>query len=230
MTLAQRAFCELYPGHCVSEYFFSIQYSRRFSPYNANVKYFRGSKKYSFKLSHKWKGVSEDILIGLIQFLMLKALKIEPITKKTMHIEFYNSFIKNIHKYQEKNNVDPILKEIFDDLNAKYFNGLLEECNLVWGQKSVRTLGHYAYGSDTITMSTIFQGLSATQKEFKLFQYVLYHEMLHKKHKFSSTGNRHLHHSRAFREDEAKFENAAWCERELNTFIRTFRVKRFFGF
>lgn len=229
MNLAEKAFLALYPHGDVTQYTFKIKYSRKFSAYNANVKYFSGTKTYAFNLSYLWRGVSQDIVIGLVQYLMIKSLRLQPVSKHTLNIELYNSFLKNIHKYQEKLSVDPELKEIFDRINEKYFNGLLELCNLVWGQRSVRTLGHYAYGSDTITMSSIFRGLQPSDKEYALLEYVLYHEMLHKKHKYSSKGGRHLHHSRAFRADEAKFENAAQLESDLEAFVRKARFKRFFG-
>lgn len=230
MNIVYKAFSELYPHVDTQDYNLSISYSRQFSPYNANVKYYPWIKKYMFKLSYTWKGVSEDIVIGLLQYLMIKAFKLKPIHKKTLSIELYNNFLKNVHKYQEKKSIDAHLKIIFDDINDEYFNGLLEECNLVWGQHSVRTLGHYAYGSDTITMSSIFKGLKPEQPEFQMLKYVLYHEMLHKKHKFSSKGDRHLHHSKAFRQDEARFKNAAQLEKDLDGFIRKIRFKRFFGF
>jgi hypothetical protein len=229
MTLLEKAFIALYPHIDVSNYTFKIKYSRKFSAYNANVKYFSGAKTYAFNLSYLWRGVSSDIVIGLIQYLMIKALRLKPVTKNTMNIELYNSFLKNVHKYQEKKSVDPELSVIFNRLNEKYFNGMLDGCNLVWGQRSVRTLGHYAYGSDTITMSSIFRGLSPSDQEYSMLEYVLYHEMLHKKHKFSSKGGRHLHHSRAFRLDEAKFENAAQLEKDLDVFVSKARFKRFFG-
>lgn len=207
------------------EYNLSLRYSGRFKDYNANVSY-RG-RNYLFSLSSEWKGVSLDIVIGVIQHLMLKAFS-GANYKMTLNIELYNDFLKQIHKYKVKTKIDPFLKIVFDRVNLKYFSGLIEMTNLEWGAKSIRTLGHYSYGSDTITISRIFEGVSLD--DIELLDFVMYHEMLHKKHKFtSSSTGRNLHHSSAFRRDEKRFSNYSFVERRLGEFSgskRSVRKKR----
>jgi len=227
-NLATLAFTTLYPHEDVSKYSFTITYSNRFSSHNANVRYVPSKKRYSFGLSADWKDVTSDIVIGLLQFLLIKCCRhLNPSKKKTMNTELYHQFMTTVDSRIPLTRVDPFLKQAFDNLNKNYFNGDLPLCNLRWGTPSTRTLGHYNYGTDTITMSTIFK--KAQGEDYNYFLFVLYHEMLHKKHKFytSKTG-KGMHHHAAFRADEAKFPNAAKLEKGLPGFIRKYTLRSFF--
>ena len=135
--------------------------------------------------------------------------------KKTINIELYNLFIKNVHLAVPKTKTDKILEESFNSINEFYFNGMLDKPNLQWGNSSTRKLGSYEYGSDTITISTIFKN---TKQE--LLDYVMYHEMLHKKFKFQNKNGRNLHHSNEFKKMEDKFKNKNLMEEEISKFIR----------
>ncbi|MBR9692917.1 M48 family metallopeptidase [Candidatus Woesearchaeota archaeon] len=77
-------------------------------------------------------------------------------------------------------------------------------------------LGHYEYATDTISIST------ALKEAPELLDYVLYHEMLHKKHKFTeSKGGNTRSHTKAFRDEEKKYRLADGGEPEkrLATFL-----------
>ena len=194
-SLIQEAFHQLYPEKEL-KYNFSLKYSRRFNSYNANVRLY--GNNLIFNLSKEWKKISKEIQIGLIQELMVKILKVK---NKTMNMELYNLFMKNVHLAVPKTKTDEILEESFNRVNDIYFNGMLDKCNLQWGNESTSKLGCYEYGSDTITISTIFKN---APQEF--LDYVMYHEMLHKKFKFQNKNGRNLHHSGEFKRMEAKFE------------------------
>jgi predicted metal-dependent hydrolase len=98
----------------------------------------------------------------------------------------------------------------------------MESPNLVWGSDSRRRLATYDYHTDTVKVSTFFQ--KARQE---IIDYLVYHELLHKKLKFSSSGSRSIHHSHEFRHLESEFENAALLEKEIAAMIRG---RQFFGF
>src|SRR3989338_7386894 len=119
MNIAEKAFLEIFP-------------EKKFKDYNANVKYFRNN--FQFNLSKKWKNVSEEIQSGLIQELLLKIFRLK---KKTTNIDLYNLFMKNVHISVPKTKTDAILEESFNKVNEKYFFGLLERPNLVWGNFSL---------------------------------------------------------------------------------------------
>ena len=209
MNIAEEAFQQLYPEIDL-KYSVSLKYSRKFKPYNANVK--RYGNNLIFNLSRDWKKISEEIQIGLIQELMVKILKNK---KKTMNIELYNLFMKNVHLAAPKTKTDEILEESFNRVNDAYLNGMIDKPNLQWGNNSTSKLGSYEYGSDTITISTIFKDSSK-----QLLDYVVYHEMLHKKFKFQSKNGRNLHHSNEFKKMEAKFENRDLVEKEISKLAR----------
>ena len=214
-SLIEEAFNQLYPEKEL-KYSVSLKYSRKFKPYNANVK--RYGNNLIFNLSRDWKKISKEIQIGLIQELMIKILKDK---NKTINMELYNLFMKNVHLAVPKTKTDAILEESFNKVNEAYFNGMLDKPNLQWGNDSTSKLGSYEYGSDTITISSIFR--NANQQ---LLDYVMYHEMLHKKFKFQNKNGRNLHHSIEFKKMEAKFENRDLIEKEISKLARKHR----FGF
>ena len=113
-------------------------------------------------------------------------------------------------------------------MNERYFLGTVQIPNLAFGQRSFKKLGSYTYGSDTITMSTIFKDID--EKDQELLDYVMFHEMLHKVHKFRSKNGRSFHHTPIFKHAEQQFDNYQGMESRLSSFVRKKRVKNFFGF
>ncbi len=205
--LIRKAYVGLFPGRSFN---FSprLKYSAKFSNYGANVRQYFNVLE--FRLSYDWKDVSDEIKMGLFQELFVKMLKPRNV-KRTLYIDLYNNFIKNVHIAIPKTAIDPELSLSFDNLNDKYFNNDLEKPNLVWGQFSKRKLGSYNYKNDTIIISTVFKKI----EDKRLLDYVMYHEMLHKKHKFSSNGERNRYHSTVFKKEEAMFENYSEIENLL---------------
>ena len=204
-NLIIEAYNELYPNKPI-KYSFSLKYSRKFKSYNANVRLY--GNHLMFHLSKDWKKISREIQIGLVQELFTKILHDK---KKTMNIELYNLFLKNVHLAVPKTKTNPVLEESFNKVNDAYFNGMLDIPNLEWGSDSTSQLGRYEYGSDTITISTIFK-----KSRQELLDYVMYHEMLHKKFKFESKNGRTLHHSPEFKRMEAKFPDKDLMDREIS--------------
>ena len=208
MSIINDAFEDLFPEKNIEEFNFRINYNDRFKPYNANVKYTRNS--FVFNLSKKWKRVSREIQIGLLQELLLKVFREK---KKTFNIDLYNNFMKKIHIAVPKTRIDPFLEESFDRINEKYFVGMVEKPNLVW-HSSIRRLGSYEYGGDTISISKVLEN------DESALDYVMHHEMLHKKLKFDSSNGSCRHHTKAFRELERKFENSHELEERLKSITR----------
>jgi hypothetical protein len=217
MDLVQKAYSELWSDKDFN-YVWTIKYSKAFSGYNANIKYTRTA--FHFRFSHEWKDVSDDIKIGLIQSLLVKVFKDK---KKTTNMDLYNLFLKNVHIGVEKNRIDPILSLSFERVNDKYFAGMIEKPNLVWGNLNFSKLGTYEYGSDTITISKVLAS------EQSLLDYVMYHEMLHKKLKFSHNKSRNLHHSREFRDKEKEWGDKD-VEEKLKVFLRQKKRRNYFKF
>lgn len=209
MNLAQDAFEDLFPDKEL-EYQFSLKYTKQFKPYNANVR--KQGKNITFHLSHKWKTVSREIQIGLLQELLSKLFKAK---KGTVNKDLYHHFMKKIHIAAPKVHTHPVLEESFNRNNELFFHGLLEKTNLKWGTHSVRQLGLYEYGSDTITISKIF-----IDENQELLDYVMYHEMLHKHLKFECKKGKSHHHTPEFRRREALFPESKRLEQELSHLAR----------
>jgi hypothetical protein len=217
--LIEKAFLQLYPERKLGDYSFSLQYSDKFHPYNANVK--KRGRDVHFFLSRKWETINEDVQIGLIQSLMNKLFATRD---RTNNIDMYDFFLKKVHIAIPKTKTDAILVESFNRVNEKYFFSMMEMPNLQWGTDSFHKLGHYEYGSDTITISTLFKS-----SETELLDYLMFHELLHKKHKWKRTGNRSRHHTREFFADEERFEDYGSMEKKLHSYLRKSRLLSFFG-
>lgn len=213
MMLAERAFGELFPGKNL-EYTCVVSYSGHFSGYNANVRLNRFTKTITFNLSKQWRGVDEAIKLGLLQDMLLRILK-----KKgnTVSMDLYHNFIRSVHVAIPKTKSDPLLEESFNRVNALFFSGFVEKPNLVVGKDNIRTMGHYNYGTDTITISSVLLN------HVDLLDYVMYHEVLHKKDKFSSKNGRNLHHSHNFRMKEQSYPNSKELEEKLSRIVRKTR-------
>ena len=96
------------------------------------------------------------------------------------------------------------LDNMFDALNTRYFGDQMSKPVLSWGKKSTRrVLGHHDHVHDVIVLSP---SLDNERVPAFVVEYVLYHEMLHVKHKARVVGNRTVYHSGLFRLDERKFE------------------------
>jgi len=207
MNLLAHAYYEIYPEDITAKTFI-LNYSGRFKGYNANIR----MKKHEVTLnaSKQWRGVSKEIQKGLCQELIVRLFKTKT---QTMNMELYHHFIRNLPKIAPKTNTHPILEPSFERINNHFFNGMLDQPNLIIGN-GVNRLGTYEYQTDTVSISKILLDNQT------LLDYVMYHELLHKKHQYKAKKGRQLHHSKKFKQDEAKFPNAQLLEKELEKLVR----------
>jgi len=95
------------------------------------------------------------------------------------------------------------LEEIFDDLNRRFFHGLMGRPQLTWSREHARNrLGHYDPAHNAIVISRVFDDPRVPRY---VVEYILYHEMLHLKHPVKLRGSRRCVHSREFVEEENLF-------------------------
>jgi predicted metal-dependent hydrolase len=232
MGIVEDAFSRIFPS-IEFQYEASIDYSGKFKPFNATVRK-RGSQL-EFNLSRSWETVSEEIKIGLIQSLLVKILRrdksIAPAGEKarkspSFNMQLYDDFIKGMSDSAEAvESGDEQLNASFSRVNQTYFLGLMDRPNLKWGSDSFRKLACFEYHTNTISVSNLFQGAPE-----HLLDYLMYHELLHKKLKFSSSNGRTSHHGTKFREEEARFEGWKSINSGLNAYLRgQKRVRRGFS-
>ncbi len=219
-------FIELFPDKKF-DYDVKLKYSSKFSDYNANIKLYKNNLMIS--LSKKWKGVNQEIVKGLIQSLLIKMFgknvksmkKIKKIN--TMNMDLYNNFIKSLHLSIPKTNIDLDLKRSFDRVNDCFFFGQIEIPNLQWGFFSTKKFATYDFQTDAITFSKILKN-----QNIELIDYVMYHELLHKKFKFRSKNNRNLFHSAEFKKAEKAYPNSDELEKQLRKLSSKYKKRRFF--
>lgn len=99
------------------------------------------------------------------------------------------------------------LESIFDELNFRYFHGLMAMPSLGWGVRTSRTtLGHYDASHNAIVLSTI---LDREKVPRLAVEYVMFHEMLHLRFPVDHSGVRRCVHTPEFKEAEKQFEGYA---------------------
>jgi predicted metal-dependent hydrolase len=107
------------------------------------------------------------------------------------------------------------LEEIFDDLNQRFFYGLLARPQMTWNQvRSRQSLGHYDPAHNAIVVSRIFDHPHVPRCAV---EYIVYHEMLHLKHPVKLRGSRRCVHSREFVAEENLFPHLQQAKAFLKT-------------
>jgi len=210
MDLIQEAYLRLFPD---KEFSFQteVEYNRRLSPFNANIKLYR--ETIFVNLNLQWKDIDDEIKIGLVQHLLLKIFRQEK--KNTANIDLYNNFVRHIPLLTPKTKSDWVLEASFERVNKQFFQSSMEKPNLQWGQNSKRKLASYNFHEDSVTVSTLFK-----DSREDILDYLMYHELLHKFHKFKHKNGRSAFHTTAFRNDEHKYPHHEAIEKEISQIIR----------
>ncbi len=167
------------------------------------------------RLSDLLEGAPEPVLKAIAHILLAKLYRkqIEP-----QHASRYRRYT-NSKKLTEKahlvrqmrgrkrilgtqgNTYD--LVEIFEDLNRRFFFGLMARPQLTWSDNhSRRLLGHYDPAHNAIVISRIFDHPRIPRYAI---EYLLYHEMLHLKHPVKLRGSRRCVHGAEFQAEEKLF-------------------------
>jgi len=106
------------------------------------------------------------------------------------------------------------LDAIFEDLNTRFFHGLMARPRMSWSpSKTRRILGHYDPAHNAIIISRIFDHPGVP---CYVLEYIVYHEMLHLKHPVRLRGSRRCVHSAEFQAEEKLFPRVA----DANAFLK----------
>jgi len=105
------------------------------------------------------------------------------------------------------------LEAVFEDLNSRFFHGLLARPQLTWSRNHSRnSLGHYDPAHNAIVVSRIFDHPRVPRYAV---DYIVYHEMLHLKHPVRLRGSRRCVHSAEFQAEEKLFPQLEAVKRFL---------------
>jgi hypothetical protein len=106
------------------------------------------------------------------------------------------------------------LAEVFEDLNRRFFHGLLARPALSWSRARSRwLLGHFDPAHNDIIISKVFDGPKVPR--FAV-EYIDYHEMLHLKHPTEYRTKQRCVHTKAFKAEEKLFPQF----REATAFLK----------
>lgn len=106
---------------------------------------------------------------------------------------------------------------LFEELNFRYFYGLMARPQLGWSLRPSRTtLGHYDPSHNAIVLSQLLDSPNAPELVVK---FVLFHEMLHLKYPTEHRGARRCVHTSEFKRAEKDFENYREAKMQLRSFV-----------
>ena len=107
------------------------------------------------------------------------------------------------------------LEAIFEELNLRFFHGLMGRPQLTWSRNHARnSLGHYDPAHNAIVISRVFDDERVPRYAV---EYILYHEMLHLKHPVKLRGGRRCVHGPQFQAEERQFPQL----KEAKQFLKT---------
>ncbi|MFV1948421.1 MAG: hypothetical protein ACC633_00630 [Anaerolineales bacterium] len=106
----------------------------------------------------------------------------------------------------------------FKRVNQQYFHDNLSRPHLIWSSRlTFRKFGHYQWDIDTVMIS---QTLDNHHVPEFVVDYVMYHELLHKKLGIRKMNGRRFSHTKNFRDEEQKFIKFEQAIKYLNRISR----------
>jgi predicted metal-dependent hydrolase len=177
------------------------------------------------RLSDLLEGAPEPVLHAIIHILLAKLYRqdIEPaLAARYRKFAGSPSMTRQTHLIRQMRGRKRLhspsgdhyhLEEIFEDLNRRFFDGLLARPHMTWsGKHSRQRLGHYDPAHNTIVVSRILDHRSVPRYAV---EYLVFHEMLHLRHPVRLRGSRRCVHPQAFQEEEKLFPHLAEAKKYL---------------
>ncbi len=210
----EQAYRDLRPRAPIPE--FEVRFYR-FANINCTIRLRQG--RIFVRLSDLLEGAPEPVLYAILHILIAK-LHRKPVD--AAHAARYRKYTGSHAMAQKSQLIRQLrgrkriespqgkhydLDRIFDDLNLRFFHGLMARPQMTWsGNKSLRSLGHYDPAHNTIVVSRVFD--SALVPRYAI-EYLVYHEMLHLRHPVKLRGSRRSIHPPAFQAEEKLFPQLA---------------------
>ena len=175
----------------------------------------RKGTEWIVRISDHCKHAPRQVLESIIMILGSKIMRRRPRSK---YMQTYESFRKDpwiaeaVRERRLRKGRKNIageagkhhsLWEIFQELNAAFFNNQIEVRRIGWGLRRSRgRLGHYDPVHHTITLSPT---LDAPGVPRFVVRYIVYHEMLHAVFESTLSGRCTIHHTSEFRRAEKAY-------------------------
>ena len=179
------------------------------------------------RLSDLLEGAPETVLDSIAHILLAKIYRkrVEP-----KHLSRYRKYVAGhdisakahlVRQMRGRKRIDTPqgdvfhLEEVFEDLNLRFFHGLLARPQMTWSRiRSRRSLAHYDPAHNAIVVSRVFDHPEVPRYAV---EYIVYHEMLHLKHPVKLRGSRRCVHGKEFQAEEKLFPQVE----QAKAFLRT---------
>lgn len=186
----------------------------RFASANSFIRW--EAERLSARITDVLEGAPAPILESLAYILISKLLRREvPKTHSDRYRRYLNrkDMRRSLHLVRQARGRKFVsggrgshydLEALFEDLNFRYFHGLMARPLLGWSRHVSRTLlGHFDPSHNAIIISKALD--SAAVPKIAL-EYVLFHEMLHLRFPVEHRGARRCVHTAEFKRAEREFE------------------------
>jgi hypothetical protein len=187
----------------------------RFANVNSFIRWEPG--RLGVRISDVLEGAPVAILESLAHILISKLLR-RPAPKQ--HSERYRRYLnrkdmrRSLHLVRQSRGRKFVsggkgshydLDELFEELNFRYFHGLMARPLLGWSRQASRTmLGHFDPSHNAIIISKL---LDNDKLPKMALEYVLFHEMLHLRFPVEHRGARRCVHTAEFKQAEREFDD-----------------------
>jgi predicted metal-dependent hydrolase len=177
------------------------------------------------RLSDLLEGAPEPVLRSISHILLAKMYR-KPIERE--HATRYRRYVSSHHISEKAHLLRQMrgrkrigtaqgrfynLESVFDDLNVRFFYGLLARPQMTWSRDHARnSLGHYDPAHNAIVVSRVFDHPRVPRCAV---EYIVYHEMLHLRHPVKLRGSRRCVHSAEFHAEERMFPELERAKRFL---------------
>jgi predicted metal-dependent hydrolase len=179
------------------------------------------------RLSDLLEGAPESVLEAIAHILLAKIYR-KPV--QPAHLARYRRYVAGhdisakahlVRQLRGRKRIDTPqgdvfdLEEIFEDLNRRFFYGLLARPTMTWSKvRSRRSLAHYDPSHNAIVVSRVFDHPLVPRYAV---EYIVYHEMLHLKHPVKLRGSRRCVHGKEFQAEEKLFPEVEQAKAFLKT-------------
>jgi len=173
------------------------------------------NNKLLVRLSDLLEGAPDPVLSAIAHILLAKIYR-KPIQREPA--ARYRRYVSSSHLREKAHLIKQIrgrkrisgpqgrvydLENIFEELNRRFFHGLLARPQMTWSEDRARSsLGHYDPAHNTIVISRVFDHHRVPTYAI---EYIVYHEMLHLKYPVRLRGTRRCVHSAEFQAEEQNF-------------------------